>query len=368
MQRHLIGEPAELLKNALAEALDMVDFAIVLFNSEMCLRFVNRRFAELWQIPPVLLTTPPTLRQLLDHGGANEWYDVPAEDLPAFLDAREHAIRTGSIPPAVIEFADHRRMLFRCVACADGGRILTYTDISQELRREASDAVARLSVEQRFNTEVLEGQASYLVSLAESAAENAQKAEEARLLLENEIAERRQLEVKLRVLATLDGLTGALNRSEFLACAQRAFETARRAGQFLVVLMIDVDHFKAINDRFGHAGGDRALQYLVATLRDGVREIDLLGRLGGEEFAIMLTGTQPVAAEIVAERLCARVAGGDLLFAGRLIAMTISIGLAVQQETDVSIEQIIARADDALYGAKRTGRNRVVKNPQPAAA
>ena len=364
----LIDEPPEVLNVALAEALDVVDFAIILFNSDMRLRFVNRRFAELWQLPAILQITPPTLRQLLDHGGANEWYDIPAADLPAFLDARERAIRAGSIPPVVIDFADRRRMLFQCVACADGGRILTYTDISLELRREASDAVVRVNAELRFNTEVLEDQASYLVSLAETAAENAQKAEQARILLENEIAERQQLEIKLRVLATTDGLTGALNRREFLACAQRAFESVRRAGQSLVVLMIDVDHFKAINDRFGHAGGDYALQYLVATLRDDIRDIDFLGRLGGEEFAIALTGTQPAAADAVAERLCAQVAGGGLMFGGQLIPMTISIGLAVQQESDGSIEQVMTRADDALYRAKRGGRNQVVKDRQPAAA
>jgi diguanylate cyclase (GGDEF)-like protein len=365
MPRYLISEPAEAILSTLGDALDLVDFGIVLLNRDLRARFINDRFGALWNIQPEFLATAPTFRQLLVNAAASGWYSMPDADLPAYLDAREAEVRAGSTPPAVIELADGRHMLFRCIACADGGRILTYADISRELRSETEDAVARVSAELRFNTEMLEEQGAHLATLAESAEESAQKAEASRLLLEHEIAERRQLEAKLRQLATTDGLTGAFNRTELLAAAQREIETGQPK---LVVLMIDVDHFKAINDRFGHAGGDRALRHLVAKLRAGIRPTDLLGRLGGEEFAIVLTDTPPSPAETVAERLRARVAEAPVVFGDRLIPMTISIGLAIQFETDASIEQIIARADDALYCAKSSGRNRVVTDQRPEAA
>jgi two-component system cell cycle response regulator len=135
-----------------------------------------------------------------------------------------------------------------------------------------------------------------------------------------------------------------------------------RAGQFdhgVVVLMLDVDHFKAINDRYGHAGGDLALQHLIATLRSGIRDGDLLGRLGGEEFGIVLPTASTKSAGELAERLRSRIAASRLPFGGRVIEMTISIGMSSRLDTDRSIEQVTARADAALYRAKGEGRNRV---------
>lgn len=368
MPQFLISEPVEVTLNALGDALDLVDFGIILLNGDLRACFINGRLSEIWNIQPALLATGPTFRELLENAASNGWYGVAAADLPAYLDEREADVRAGSIPPTLVNVSDERKILFRCIACADGRRVLTYADISHEVQRGAADAVARMSAELQFNSEVLEDQAAHLAALAEAADESAHKAERARLLLEHEIAERRQLEAKLRQLATTDGLTGALNRAEFLASAQRQLEASQMNGQTLVVLMLDVDHFKAINDRFGHAGGDRALEHLVAILRAGIRQVDLLGRLGGEEFAIVLCGTSSSPAEAVAERLRARVAETQIPFGDRLIPMTVSIGLAILLGTDRSIEQVIARADDALYRAKSSGRNRVVRDQQPEAA
>jgi len=116
-----------------------------------------------------LLASGTKFRDLLDHAGAKSWFAVSADELPTYLDRREAAVRAGSIPPTQIEFADGRRMLSNCIACPDGGRILTYVDISQELRSEARDAVEQIAAEVRFKTETLEDQASYLASLAEAA-------------------------------------------------------------------------------------------------------------------------------------------------------------------------------------------------------
>jgi diguanylate cyclase (GGDEF)-like protein len=219
-----------------------------------------------------------------------------------------------------------------------------------------------VTAELRFRTEMLEEQGAHLASLAEEADESARKVEIARLDLENEIAERRNLEKELRRLATTDGLTGVLNRSALLAAGQHEMDWVRPVGQAVVLLMIDVDHFKAINDRYGHGGGDLALQHLVAMLRFGLREGDLLGRLGGEEFAIVLQSGSAEIAEVVAERLRSRVEAEHVAFGDEIIEMTISIGLAVRQAGDQSIERLMARADAALYHAKRSGRNRVMKS------
>jgi diguanylate cyclase (GGDEF)-like protein len=368
MRRYLISEPAEAILAALGDALDLVDFGIVLLNSDLRARFVSRRFFEIWNIDPATVMGPLTFRELLDRAASNNRYDMPAAEVPTYLTEREAEVRAGSVSRVIVRLADRRHILFRCMACPDGGRILTYLDISRELRRESDDAVARTNAELRFNSEVMEEQGAYLAALAEAAEENAQKAESARLQLEHEIGERRQLETKLRRLATTDGLTGVLNRAEFLASAQRVLEANRLVAQTVAVLMLDVDHFKAVNDRFGHAGGDRALQHLVATLGAGVRQIDILGRVGGEEFAVALPDTPLASAERVAEQLRARVAKVPIISGDRMIRMTISIGIAVQLETDRSIEQVIARADDALYRAKNNGRNRVERYQEPDAA
>jgi diguanylate cyclase (GGDEF)-like protein len=370
MPRHqyLISEPAEVALRMLGEALDLVDFGLVVLDRDLRTCFINRRCEEMWSLRPAFLATAPTFRDFLNEAATNGLYSVPADDLPAYLDEREADVRAGAIPPIVIELADQRHILFRCSPCADGGRVLTYADISDQLEHKALDVVARVSAEQRFNSEMLEDQAAHLATLAEAAEENAQKAEAARGLLEHEIAERRQLEIKLRRLATTDGLTGALNRAELMAAAQREMDAGQEHGDKLVALMLDVDYFKAINDRFGHTGGDRALEHLVNTLRAGIRQIDLLGRLGGEEFAIVLPATPMAAAEMVAERLRARVAEASVAFGDRLIPMTVSIGAAMQLDTDHSIEQILTRADDALYRAKRNGRNQVATDQRPEVA
>lgn len=368
MPQYLIPMPAEAMLKMLGEALDLVDFGIILLDRDLRVCFINRLAQAMGNVPAPILATAPTFRQIIDDAAASGRYAVSADNLFGYLNEREAEVRAGTIPPVVIELADRRHVLFRCAPCADGGRILTYADISDELEHEASDAVARVSAELRFNSEILEDHAANLAALAESAEENAQKAEAARLQLEYEVAERRQLEIKLRRLATTDGLTGAFTRAELLAAAQRELDAGQKVGKQLVVLMLDVDHFKAINDGFGHAGGDRALEHLVATLRADIRQIDLLGRMGGEEFAIVLPATPLLAAEAVAERVRARVAETSVPFHDRRIGMTISIGMAAQVEGDGSIEQLIMRADEALYRAKRNGRNQVATDRRRQAA
>ncbi|MGD0108763.1 MAG: GGDEF domain-containing protein [Rhodopila sp.] len=361
MPRFLGSESAEIILSALGDALDLPDFGLLL-NPDLRACFLNRWGNELWTVDPALKGTSPTFREIIDNAATLVWNSVPAEEMTAFLDEREAEVRAGSVKSRTMDVANGRRVLFECIACPSGGRILTYTDLSHDLQRDAIETAEWVGAELRYAAEALEEQGADLVAFAEAATASAQSVEDARRLLEHEVAERRELEVKLRRLATTDGLTGALNRAELLASAQRWMDAKRDVGTKLVVLMIDVDHFKAINDRFGHAGGDRALQHLVTLLRAGIRQHDLVGRLGGEEFAVVLLDSPRQPAEAVAERLRQRVADGTILLGDRVIKMAISIGLAIQQTTDRSIEQVVGRADEALYRAKRSGRNRVVTN------
>lgn len=349
----------------LAEALDMVDLGIVLLNRDLRVRFANRRYLEIWAGPPELLETGPSFRSLLQHSAAKLLYDLPEPALSAYLDRREADVRAGAIAPTEIDLSDGRRLLFRCMLCSDGGRILTYADITrlkqmQEQQQLACDAVERSIVEQRFSTETLESQAAYLASLAESADENARRAEQAKQQLEREIAERRQLEAQLRRMATTDSLTGTLNRAQFMAQGERELERARQLDKGLAVLMLDIDHFKSINDHYGHHAGDLALKHFVAQLQTGVRGLDFLGRLGGEEFAVVLPGVSAMIALQVAERLRSRVAAAPLMYGDQTISITVSIGVAMAREADGTLDQVLARADAALYAAKDAGRNRVL--------
>lgn len=368
MSQFLIAAPTAAALTALVEALDQVDIGIVLLDRDLRIRFFNRQQIEMFAFPTDVLTPGMTFRDMLDLTTTNSRLAVPAEGLPAWLERCEAEVRAGTAPPAHIDLNDGTRLLFACKACPDGGRILTFVDISRELLAEELRAMEQINAELRFNNETMEDHASQLASLAEATDESARKVEEAKQALEREMVERRQLEARLRQMATTDGLTGALNRSGFLALSQTELDRRAETDRGMALMMLDVDHFKAINDRYGHAGGDLALQHLVGALGNRIRRGDLLGRLGGEEFAVLLPGVALPEAERLAERLVAHIAASPVTYGGRVIEMTVSIGLTMATGTDRSIERVIARADDALYRAKESGRNRVEKDVPVEAA
>jgi len=123
--------------------------------------------------------------------------------------------------------------------------------------------------------------------------------------------------------------------------------------------MLDLDHFKHVNDTHGHHAGDGVLRQMVQRCRQLFRETDLLGRLGGEEFAVLLPETALAQAQITAERLCREMAEQPIVLEGQSVAVTVSIGVAQAQADDRSLEELLRRADQALYDAKHGGRNRV---------
>jgi diguanylate cyclase (GGDEF)-like protein len=164
-------------------------------------------------------------------------------------------------------------------------------------------------------------------------------------------------------LATTDFLTGLANRRAFFEQAEVARTLALRLKKPIALLMLDLDHFKQLNDRFGHATGDEALVRFAGMARATLREHDLMGRLGGEEFALALPGTDVDGALLAAERLRQAVAGTTLEAGGVEYAMTVSVG-AVMIEAGETLTAALARADQALYRAKRHGRNRVEAGQQ----
>lgn len=174
-----------------------------------------------------------------------------------------------------------------------------------------------------------------------------------------DVSERRALEIELERQAQSDALTGLVNRGHFLRVAERELLRTRRYGYGLSLLMMDVDWFKSINDRFGHQVGDRALRTLADLCRDSLREVDTVGRLGGEEFAALLPGTDLNAALAAAERLRVAVEASVLVLEdGNQVSLSLSIGVAQLSEVD-SLDSLMERADRGLYQAKRSGRNRI---------
>lgn len=160
--------------------------------------------------------------------------------------------------------------------------------------------------------------------------------------------------------AALDFLTGALNRGAIEDQGARALNRARRRGTPCAAIVIDVDHFKRINDAHGHAAGDAALREIVERLRAAIRLEDGLGRLGGEEFLVLLDDTDPMRALATAERLRDGIRALPLALESGPHPCTISLGVAVLVEGDRSFSDLLRRADRALYAAKDAGRDRVV--------
>ncbi len=181
-----------------------------------------------------------------------------------------------------------------------------------------------------------------------------------------DITEQKRLEERLRDLAMHDELTGLYNRRHFLELAEAEIARVRRTGTPLSLSMLDIDHFKRVNDFFGHAVGDLALKQLATVMRETLRASDVPARIGGEEFVILLTDTSLEGARRMTERLRERVGRAEVP-AGhdRAARFTISAGVA-ELSPGEPFEALLARADQALYSAKSAGRNRTVSSLPPA--
>jgi len=179
------------------------------------------------------------------------------------------------------------------------------------------------------------------------------------ILILQDITERRRMEDELRWLATTDALTGLPNRRHFLDLAQSERQRAVRHGHELSLLMVDVDYFKSINDTYGHGVGDEVLRALAGMISDSLREEELVGRLGGEEFAVLLPETGLEGALDAAGRLREQVSRAPVATGQGDLNVTVSIGVSDWREAEEPVESLLIRADEALYAAKNEGRDRV---------
>lgn len=169
-----------------------------------------------------------------------------------------------------------------------------------------------------------------------------------------------RLVADLQKIASLDILTGALNRRRLDEEGNRLWARSRRTGDVLAIMMIDVDHFKSVNDRYGHPAGDEVLRRLALIAQASIRVDDYFARYGGEEFCILLPSTTEKEAFPLAERLCEIFSALSIEFNGTTIASTISVGVADSTQAGLDFSSLVAAADAALYRAKQQGRNRVV--------
>lgn len=282
----------------LLDALESIQGGVAVWDAQDRLVICNSQYRELFADVPVAVEPGIRLRRLLRSAAASGCYRIagnPATWLRSYV--AQHRSASGFSEQ---HYADGRIFLVSQRRTAEGGVVALHVDITERKRREQ----------------------------------------------------------ELLRLSRTDSLTGACNRRYFLELARREVRRARRYQNPLSVLVIDLDHFKQVNDRYGHAAGDAALCHFVALARSTLREVDLLGRMGGEEFAVMLPETEADRALHAAERLRTRLSRRPLQWQGQAVALSTSIGVAQVDPGDGEIVASLQRADHALYRAKSRGRNR----------
>ena len=180
-----------------------------------------------------------------------------------------------------------------------------------------------------------------------------------------DISERKQSILLLEKIAKTDFLTNLYNRRYFMQRGTEECKRTSRSYQPLTLLMLDIDHFKKVNDTYGHEIGDLALQHVAAIMKSGLREIDILGRMGGEEFAALLPNTSLDHAVLLAERIRLSVGNTPFDTSAQVLTLTVSIGVEMFTNEMSGIDELLRNADAALYRAKNSGRNCVVAYPSP---
>lgn len=175
-----------------------------------------------------------------------------------------------------------------------------------------------------------------------------------------------QLNQNLESIATIDGLTGILNRRGLEDAANKMQGVCKRINLSMAVLLIDIDHFKKVNDQFGHLSGDDVLKHLAATISNILRTGDVAGRYGGEEFCVFLPNTNENDASVLAERIRAGIEAAPFKDYDLIINITVSIGVADSVRAGYEFKGLVAAADGAMYAAKNSGRNRVTRYSEVA--
>lgn len=254
-----------------------------------------------------------------------------AEDLASSFDAHAKLVHEN-----MKSLAQGYRRSFR-----EQQRLIRLSDRQQEQLRQ-------MTVELQAANEKLE--------------EQAQKLEGLNSALQDEIQQKKLLEEELRAIATIDSLTGVYSRYQLITYGENELKRFHRAGHPLCVLMLDIDHFKSINDTYGHSVGDSALKHFATVCKETLRTTDIIGRIGGEEFVIIMPDTEEDEGYSVAERIRINIAESQFSATdvSALFSLTVSIGLYMFTNNDHSFERTLSKADKALYEAKGAGRNHVI--------
>jgi diguanylate cyclase (GGDEF)-like protein len=299
------ADELEVLRNAL----DNVSEGVVLLDADLNAQFLNRRMRRFWGVSDEQAAAHLPYAELIAKAPHAKDRGMTPDELSAFFASRVAAVRSASEPVRDVQTTDGRHIRAHCTVTENGGRMLTYCDVTDLVR----------------NAEQLEK------------------------------------------LATTDSMTGLYNRRHFLATAEAEWGRFQRYHRPLSMLMLDIDHFKQVNDRYGHAVGDEAIVSVAGACTYGKRNSDLVGRLGGEEFAILLPETDIAQAGIVADRIRKRVAARDLVAHKVHFKVTVSIGIAAASASMSGIDALMRAADQALYQAKSQGRNCCVQWSPPEA-
>jgi len=287
---------------ALYAAFDKFENGIILLDKELRLHYANPALHAMFKSPKWIVEGKPLYTEMLDFARRSSAYSISPDELEQYI-ARRLAWVTSADPTPVDQYLSTGRVIrCHCAVLPGGGRMLIYGDVTDIVRQ----------------------------------------AEE------------------LERLATTDGMTGIFNRRHFMTLADHEWSRSRRYRWPLSFLMIDIDFFKSINDGFGHEVGDRMIVHLATLAHDCKRGSDVLARIGGEEFALLLPESDLPEAQIAAERLRREFAANPLVAKAGRIPATVSIGVAVADDAMTGIADLMKAADAALYEAKRGGRNRVV--------
>ena len=419
---------------ALRAAFDEIQIGIGLLDSNMRAQFINRAFRNMWQVPDAMASRNPSFVSLMYHGRDTKAYQVAAAELDAYVAERVRLVKSGEMAPLNLRQSNGEVLQMQCAVLPNGGRMLSYTTITEIVRhsdeleslRNALENVDEgiVLLDRDFNVQFLNGKMrrfwdltpadaakrpayADLVARAAPAYDHAStpfdlssfvakrvaavrepdpagpdlrtadgrhirvhcvKLENSgRLLTYCDVSDLVRNAEQLEKLATIDSMTGLYNRWHFLALARAEWGRFQRYHRPLAVLMIDIDHFKTVNDRYGHAVGDEALTSVANACLEGKRASDIVGRLGGEEFAIVLPETDLGQARTVADRICRNIAAQQLRTNGLHFQVTVSIGFAAATVSMSGFEALLNAADQALYQAKSKGRNCTVSWSPPTA-
>jgi two-component system cell cycle response regulator len=337
-----------------AEMVDILHEVTDALNSEEIYHILAQRVAHVLKIAKCSLVIPQP--------GGKVGLIMVASDNPML---RNLEIQLDGYPEIRLALDSNRSVLI-----PDVQNDQLYAEVRERWRRDGIKVATKSVIAIPFTLHGSESGVFFLRTMADGVTltqADVSFAEEVIKTAVNAIEKAYQLETvesdkeKYRWLATVDALTGCMNRRAFTERLERELDRVRRYNVKLSVLMIDLDLFKDINDNFGHIVGDSVLRQLGDLLRDEVRSVDLAARYGGEEFVILLPDTDLNGAVVFAERLRKRVEEHNFADSGDPLRVTVSIGVSAATVDGhvTEPESVIARADEALYRAKNEGRNRV---------